>query len=207
MRKALFLLILFFLAACRGGIDPPKNIPSGYTVAQGDRVALALPPGWTAVPVSPEDFVQLGKDLEQTNPILAARMDEMSEAIKDDTLRFWANHDTQPVTVNIAAESIPVFDTLENHAQANRTGLEKAGFQILDTGTVKINGKKAAYTRAQYMLAVDANSGRMTWVVIQYTMIDSGTAYSISFGTPDYLLGEFLPVFEDIVNTFHTVDD
>lgn len=197
--------LCLFLVSCGGGIDPPKNVPPDYSLHEGNKVALALPSAWTSTPVSAEDFVKMAEKFRNTNPELAARMEEMSKEIKTDTLRFWANHNTDPVTVNIAVENVPVFDKLENHAQANREGLEETGFEILETDTTELNGKKAAYTKAVISVKVD-DTNRLNWMLIQYTLLDGGKAYSVSFGAPQYLIDQYEPIFAEIADTFHTVD-
>lgn len=197
--------LCLFLAACGSTLESPENLPNGYTVYTGDRVGLALPADWTFTPVSAEDFKAGADKIRATNPTLAERMDEMAQEIQKDTLRFWANHNTDSVTVNIAAESVPFFETVENHAQANRNGLEKFGYTILETDTTELNGKKAAYTQAIIEVNV-SDSQSLNWVLIQYTLLDDGTAYSLSFGVPHLLLAEYEPIFEDIANTFHRVD-
>lgn len=201
----LLLLLVMLLAACGGKVDAPQSFPAGYTVAKGNEVALALPADWVAVPVSRQDFVQMANKFRDTNPALAQRMDDMAAELDEDTLRLAAFHDNGTTNVNIAAQGVSLFESLDNHAAANRRGLENVGYEILTTDEVSLNGQNAARTTAQIRLNT-GNDTSLTMMLVQYTLIVGSTAYSISFGTPSYQYDEFENEFQEIANTFHTVD-
>src|SRR5690606_9784140 len=134
------LLMLLLLAACGGGVDAPDQLPPNYTIHTGDRVALALPHGWTVIPPNREDFARTADHLRETNPALATQIDAMAAEIQDDTLRFYANHQAAAATVNITAERVPPFARLASHAAANRAGLENFGYEIVTSGETMLNG-------------------------------------------------------------------
>ncbi|HLA41961.1 MAG TPA: hypothetical protein VJZ27_00915 [Aggregatilineales bacterium] len=201
----LFALTIL-LSACGGGIDAPETLPADFTVAQGDRVALAIPAEWTAIQPTPEDFRAVADRLRNSNPLLATKIDDMAKEIRDDTLRLAAYHADGYTNLNIAAERAAFFQTAEVHAAANRDGLKEVGYEILETASVEINGQKAARTEAEIRLFTPQGEP-YTFRLLQYTLVSGGTAYSISFGTPAIYYAEFESQFEQIASTFYTFDD
>jgi hypothetical protein len=137
---------------------------------------------------------------------MADRLQAMSESIDENTLRFAAYAGDGWTSLNIATEAIPLPLGLEEQAAATRDGLAALGYQILKTERVSINGQAAERLIAE--IAVTLNDGTvLDMSLLQYTLVTGGRAYSLSFGTPSHRLYEFLPTFELIADTFHTLED
>jgi len=201
----IFFFLITILAACSSGVDKPDNMPSGYTVAQGKEVALALPAEWTAVPVTGADFQRTADQLGAANPAMAERLQSMAAAIDDDTMRFAAFHEDGITNVNITAEKVPALQSVEEQASATTRGLEQLGYTLLASQEIQINGEEAI--RSDFRITLNrGNSSAITMMLVQYTLVTGSTTYSISFGTSDYRYGEMLDEFSSIVSTFHTVD-
>jgi len=202
VKVALGLLLALFLAACGGGIAPP-NLPADYTLSTGDRVALGLPPTWVAVRPTVEDFRAVADHLRLGNPALADHVEEMGRAIEADTLRWAAYHPDAITSANVTAQRISPLESLQRHADANRVGLGKAGYQILEESSVTLGGRRYARTEAVINLQnADGSPRRM--MLLQYTTLVGDTAYSISFGTSSYRYPVFEHEFDQIAATFHT---
>jgi hypothetical protein len=198
----IFLLVIF-LSACTGGLDKPDSFPAGYTAVEGDRVGLALPERWTSSRPKPEDFRAMADQFRETNPALAAHIDEMSREIQDDTLRLVAYHQDGITTMNVAAER--TYQSLEAQTQANQGGLETAGYRIIDESKVTINSHDASRLVAEITIN-QLDGTTLTMALVQYTLTAGGRSYSISFGTPAYALEDFEEEFQQVANTFYTVD-
>ena len=205
MRGMILFSLVILLSACGGSIDTPETLPAGYTLAEGDRVAIALASNWRAVPVTSQDFAATGDYLRQTNPRLAAKVDEMAQEIHADTLRLAAYHNSGTATLNIAAERAPGLTTASAVAEANRRGLENFGYRIDRTWTTSFGKRKVEATEAYIML--DTTAGKQIRMgLIQYTLVGGGAAYTISLGAPAHQIDDLRAEFEQMAQTIHTVN-
>ena len=201
----LMVVFTMLLTACDSGVDKPDNIPAGYKVAEGNGVALALPAGWTVMPVSVADFQRTAAELAQSNPGMAARLEEMSSAIQQDTLRLAAYHEDGLTNVNITVEKVPGIQTTKAQAAATNDGLTELGYTLISSEEVQVNGEDAIRSDLQITLS-RGDGSYITMRLVQFTLVVGSTAYSISFGTPDYRYAEMSDELTSIVSTFYTVD-
>jgi hypothetical protein len=152
-----------------------------------------------------EDYRAMVERVSQNNPAMSARLQDLAAAIDDDTLRLAAFHEDGFTSLNIAAQGALPLEGVADRAAANRRGLEAIGYRIVESGTAEINGKEAARTLARIQIATSSGD-LLEWVLLQYTVIAGGQAYSISFGSPRGLFAEHQAEFERIASTFHTPD-
>jgi hypothetical protein len=205
IKGALASLVLA-LSACGGAVPPPERLPADFQLVTGQGVALGLPPDYTALPVSAEDFRQTADALAESNPALAGRLAAMSDSIAEDTLRLAALHSDGQTSLNITTERVPPTQNSQAQALLNRAGLEAFGYVILETGELEREGKTFATTTASIRLQ-NPQGVEVVWILAQYTLVRGGRAYSISFGTPRYAYLERRADFERIAATFHTIKD
>ncbi|MFP4321857.1 MAG: hypothetical protein ACLFTK_05325 [Anaerolineales bacterium] len=198
-------LLLALLAACSGGVAPPETIPAGYTVFEGDGVGLGLPPGWQGMRPTADDFRAIASNIAQNNPNMSARLAAMSEDVDDDTVRLIATGPEPLISVNITTEAVPPFWNANAQASQNRDGLQDIGYEIIETGETTLNGQAAALTQAEIAIR-QTDGGRVRMRIVQYTLVVGARAYSITFGAPSAWLDDYRAEFQQLAETFHTVD-
>lgn len=210
MKQSIGLAFLVLaLAGCSGkdkASPPPTTVnesavPSGWKVARGGGVSMALPPDWVAVDVSRPDVTQAVEHLGVTGAEGESLKQQIRMFASTGVFRIVGFAPVKPgvfqTNVNVNVMPIPTTD-INEVLKENRNQLKSAG-TVLESGIVE-NPKRAVLVAE---MEQQTTSGAPVKYIAQIHMFVRGQEQiTLSFGSAPEARADTKKIIDQVVKTF-----
>ncbi len=189
----------------------PQQLDSGWLRYELPEMGftIALPPSWEATRLDPDRASDIFTAIEETNPLLATRVeDQILSLIDSDGFKIFAYdtdvsvEDTDLTTMNLVSEDAGFEVALDLFADLS---VEQVGLVLEVDGeiqrtSVDIGGILAEELRYT-MNAPDENDETVKLAVSQYLLVQGTLLWAVTLATPLEKSDGQLPIFEQIAQS------
>jgi hypothetical protein len=191
----------------------PPPLDEGWTRAQIDSqgFSIGLPPNWIKFDLSEGDLQTIMSSLSTANPTLASALSGQVASMVAQGAKLYAfdgNGDVAAkgfaTNLNLIKEDAPSDMDLDKLAQSAISEMKQ---QLNLNDSIKffknrINVNSGEALRLQYDLSLNMPNGKpIPLSFTQYLVIDSGSAYILTFATTEAEFAQYAPQFDKVAKT------
>jgi hypothetical protein len=180
-----------------------------YTVTE-EGFSIAMPPDWYSVELDEEMMGAAVDTLAENNPETASYLDQMLPVLIAQGFKFYGIEVSKeslvrgyPASLNILTQAMPASMSFDRFIEMTATTLETMLELSVPVEQELVDLPSGTVGKLSYSMEAALVTGEtMEVVIVQYLIPSGDELYIISFGAAAEVADSYLPIFEQIAESF-----